>query len=78
MHYWNCEKAVTADTERNHFEYFPRSGVLHVAKPMWTDDTGTKRNAKTVAVFIDAIRKCPEAAEIFKRVAESVDASASE
>ena len=66
--YWENEKPTTISTAKNVLQYYRDAEKLHVARPLRTDDKGTERQGKTVALDITALHECEDlngAREVF-------------
>ena len=53
--YWEVERPKTITTCRNVLSYYPAAERLAVARPMWTDDRGVKRNGRSVVLDLESV-----------------------
>ena len=72
--YWQEEPGKIIDTGKNVLEYYPRAMKLSVAKPSWTNAMGEVKRGKTVVLDLAAVKNNPEAAAMFRRIAERMEA----
>ena len=68
--YWQEEPGKIIDTGKNVLEYYPRAMKLSIAKPSWKNARGEEKRGKTVVLDLSAVRDNPEAAAMFRRIAE--------
>ena len=68
MNFWETEKPRVVNTGRNVLEYFPAAQRLSVAKPNWINAAGEEKRGKTVMLDLQAVKDCPEAANIFREI----------
>ena len=54
-------------------KYYPRAMKLSVAKPSWTNAMGEVKRGKTVVLDLSAVKNNPEAAAMFRRIAERME-----
>ena len=66
--YWERPADHEIDTGRNILRYFSEAGRLQICMPRWTNKDGIEKQGKTVALNLDALRKTPEAVELFKKI----------
>ena len=71
--YWQEEPGKIIDTGKNVLEYYPREMKLSVAKPSWTNAMGEVKRGKTVVLDLAAVKNNPEAAAMFRRIAERME-----
>ena len=71
--YWQEEPGKIIDTGKNVLEYYPRAMKLSVAKPSWTNAMGEVKHGKTVVLDLSAVKNNPEAAAMFRRIAERME-----
>lgn len=67
------EPGKIIDTGKNVLEYYPRAMKLSVAKPSWTNAMGEVKRGKTVVLDLSAVKNNPEAAAMFRRIAERME-----
>ena len=68
MNFWETEKPRVVNTGRNVLEYFPTAQRLSIAKPNWINAAGEEKRGKTVMLDLQAVKDCPEAANIFREI----------
>lgn len=68
MNFWEAEKPRVVNTGRNVLEYFPTAQRLSIAKPNWINAAGEEKRGKTVMLDLQAVKDCPEAANIFREI----------
>ena len=68
--YWQEEPGKVIDTGKNVLEYYPRAFKLSIAKPSWTNAMGEVKRGKTVVLDLAAVKSNPEAAAMFRRIAD--------
>lgn len=68
--YWQEEPGKIIDTGKNVLEYYPRAMKLSIANPSWKNARGEEKRGKTVVLDLSAVRDNPEAAAMFRRIAE--------
>ena len=68
--YWQEEPGKVIDTGKNVLEYYPRAMKLSIAKPSWTNAMGEVKRGKTVVLDLAAVKANPEAAAMFRRIAD--------
>lgn len=68
MNFWETEKPRIVNTGRNVLEYFPGAQRLSIAKPNWINAAGEEKRGKTVMLDLNAVKDCPEAANIFREI----------
>lgn len=72
MNFWETEKPRVVNTGRNVLEYFPTAQRLSIAKPNWINAAGEEKRGKTVMLDLQAVKDCPEAANIFREIVENL------
>ena len=68
--YWQEEPGKVIDTGKNVLEYYPRAMKLSIAKPSRTNAMGEVKRGKTVVLDLAAVKANPEAAAMFRRIAD--------
>ncbi len=71
--FWASETpSASADTGRNRLEFFSGADKLSVGKEAWTDKNGVEKRGKTVVLDLNAVRGCPAAVELLRKVVKTL------
>jgi len=64
--YWENEEPIVVKTDKNVFRLYEKADKLQVSSPDWLKD-GEAVQGRTVTVDLAALRKSPDAVEMFKQ-----------
>ena len=71
--YWQEEPGKIIDPGQNVIEYYTRAMKLRVANTSWTNAMGEVMRGKPVVLDLSAVKNNPEAAAMFRRIAERME-----
>lgn len=72
MAYFDDEKPVEFQTEKNVFRLYEKAGKLSCSRPKWVDKDGKEQWGKTVAVDLEALSEDEEAKAMFRKVVDYI------